>query len=505
MSAVEAPTLESALGQRLRAVRPLLLGSDGLVQEPQSARVAGDVLDALVRSVVERPSPDRFWLLCLAVSGSLPTADVVNKGVRFFRLAPAVEATIWILDQALEAARHGVAAGMEIEVVTGGVVVDVDHTARHDLHTGIQQVVRQVLPLWAKDHDIVPAVWTEPARAMRSLTDKEQSRALGWGQASSQSGVDDRPPVLVVPWRSVVVLPEVPFPDACDRLAALAQFSGNAVVAIGYDCIPAVSAEMVPPVESNKFSRYLTVVKHSRRVACIGSTATGEFKGFASALPVQGLLGPRIFEVPLPVEVQPGRGLARPSALDAGLPLVLCVGTFEPRKNQESLLYAAERLWREGLRFELLLIGGAGWIDSIPATVERLRARGRPVRARREASGAELQDAYRRARFTVFTSLHEGFGLPVAESFEHGTPAITSDFGSTREIGEAGGALLIDPYDDEALVSAMRSLLQDDELLQRLRQEIGRRPVRTWSEYAADLWDTLVRPEQDALPSGGGA
>ena len=70
------------------------------------------------------------------------------------------------------------------------------------------------------------------------------------------------------------------------------------------------------------------------------------------------------------------------------------------------------------------------------------------------------------ARFTVFPSLNEGFGLPLAESLACGTPAVTSDFGSMREIVDGGGgALLVDPRDDHSVADGMRSLLTDDGLL----------------------------------------
>src|SRR5205085_1195336 len=102
-----------------------------------------------------------------------------------------------------------------------------------------------------------------------------------------------------------------------------------------------------------------------------------------------------------------------------------------------------------------------------------LRAAHRPVEAISAATDALLFGGYRVARFTVFPSINEGFGLPVAESLACGTPVITSNFGSTREIAEGGdaggGALLVDPRDDDSLTGAMRSLLTDDALLHRLR------------------------------------
>ena len=65
-------------------------------------------------------------------------------GTRFFRFAPTIEATLWLLDCAIESSKNPRVAHMDFQIVCDGVLVHVDHTARHDLHTGIQQVVRQV-------------------------------------------------------------------------------------------------------------------------------------------------------------------------------------------------------------------------------------------------------------------------------------------------------------------------------------------------------------------------
>jgi glycosyltransferase involved in cell wall biosynthesis len=82
----------------------------------------------------------------------------------------------------------------------------------------------------------------------------------------------------------------------------------------------------------------------------------------------------------------------------------------------------------------------------------------------------------------------------VAESLAAETPVITSDFGSMRELAAAGGALTIDPHDDAALVTAMRTLLTDAGELERLRLQIADRPLREWDDYAAELWAALITP-----------
>lgn len=513
---------EEALAVRLRTVGSVLL--DGPLPEPDEdpARDAADMLERLVVTVRADPTQDRVWLLCVGISGAFPTPEETLEAGRILKLFPVDDAMFLLLDRVLSS--DVVAAATPLELVTGAVVVDVDHTARNDLHTGVQRVVRQMLPRWQKEHEVIPVVWTDGHECTRRLTKREVKLACEWedglavssgeveaeAEASAEGEVPaadapgaemEGPPALVVPWRSVVVLTEVPAQPACDRLASVAEHSGNAVVALCHDCIPVLSADLVPEWEPGRFARYLRVVKHCRRVAGISQSSASEVRGFVEALPVQGLAGPEVFACLEATEAVPSPSGASETSprRDPGLPLVLSVGSLEPRKNQLAVVYAAERLWREGLAFELLLVGGSGWGDELPDQVARLQAAGRVVSIAKKVSDTVLANLYEEARFTVFPSLHEGYGLPVAESLGAGTPVITSDFGSTAEIGRGGGALLVDPRDDEAIVAAMRTLLTDDDALSRLRQAAQTRPVRTWDQFASELWDGLVLPEAAEL------
>ncbi len=292
---------------------------------------------------------------------------------------------------------------------------------------------------------------------------------------------------------------EVPAADVLARVAGIGDHSGNRLVGVAYDAIPVASADMVPPADSIKFVRYLTAMKFASRMAGISVTATAEFGGFIEALATQGLRGPVVGEISLPTTS--GSVADHPPA--SPRPAVLAVGSHEPRKNHLAVLHSAETLWREGLAFSLEFIGGSGWGDEFPARCAELQGAGRPIKVRRAVSEPELDQAYRSAAFSLFPSLHEGFGLPVAESLAHGTPVITSNFGSTAEIGRLGGAVLVDPRDDRALTDAMRVLLSEPEKLAALRAEIAARPGRTWQNYADELWGFLVDPELAALRGDG--
>ena len=508
---VDASAARRALAQRLRAAGAVLSEQRLPEPDPDPVRDAAVVLDLLVRQVHADLTADRVWLLYVAVSSCLPTGDDLLAVRRQFELSTVADSIIWLLDSCMAAARGG-APARELRVVTDGVVVDVDHSAQHDLHTGIQQVVRNTVPRWARHHDIVLVAWMPGCGAHRALSTAEHERILRWGDSRSRAGPRRRAEntaelPIVVPWRGRLILAEVPPVAACERLAALGQYSGNQLSAIGYDCIPIVSADMMPIAEPNRFARYLTVIKYSHRVVGISASATAEFRGFADTLPVQGLAGPAVVECGLPTEgitdlaADPPVAVADAAPADAApaaddrVPTILSVGSFEPRKNQLALLYAAERLWRAGMLFRLRLIGGSGWGRELPQRVVALQAKGYPLSVETGIGTAQLAAAYRGARFTVFASLHEGYGLPVAESLAFGVPVITSNYGSTREIGEHRGTVLIDPRDDEALVASMRELLADDDRLAALRTEIGDAPARSWDDYADEAWVCLVAPD----------
>jgi glycosyltransferase involved in cell wall biosynthesis len=97
----------------------------------------------------------------------------------------------------------------------------------------------------------------------------------------------------------------------------------------------------------------------------------------------------------------------------------------------------------------------------------------------------------RGARATLMPSLYEGFGLPVLESMLLGTPVLASTAGSLPEVaGDA--ALLVDPYDTDAIQTAIRDLDADEalraSLVVRGAQQAKRFSVEAYQRRLADLY-----------------
>jgi glycosyltransferase involved in cell wall biosynthesis len=159
---------------------------------------------------------------------------------------------------------------------------------------------------------------------------------------------------------------------------------------------------------------------------------------------------------------------------------VLYAGNIRPHKNLERLIDAFQLLRRAGLdHLKLLIIG-----DEISkyATLRRAVHRHKlhkHVRFLGFVPDQTLAALYRLAAVFVFPSLYEGFGLPPLEAMASGTPVVTSNVSSLPEVA-GGAALLVDPYDPEAIAGAVRMVLTD----QTLREDLRRRGLARAREFS---------------------
>lgn len=495
-SAVRDSSARTMLAQRLTAVAAELLPEP--VPSPRDTAECYELLDRLL--AVAHESASELWLLYIALTGVFPTTDALLELKRRLLVAEPIDRVPVALGETRSVAAELGDWDSPLRVVDAGALIDVNFCARHHHNTGIQRVVRKMLPHMML-HGSGPApeliAWNPKSSAMCTLSPGERARVLEWnggaGLGPAPLGrIARQQRELIVPWRSRLLLPEVAEPQLLDRLACLAEHSGNAVSMIGYDMIPIGSADLVSQNESERFARYLSVVKHADRVIAISSAVAEEFGGFVDSLRAQGIGGPVVDHVSLAEELGGESGPA--DAADATeYPLILCVGSHEPRKNQDAVLFALRQLHREGQLFRAVFLGGGNREHTHPfdRRVSSLRrSEGMRLRTLRGVGDDELVALYRDARFTVFVSRQEGFGLPIVESLSFGTPVLTSDYGSQAEIAAAGGAVTVDPRDDEAILVAMRELLADDGVLGRLHAEIAVRPGRSWADYAAELWES---------------
>ena len=103
----------------------------------------------------------------------------------------------------------------------------------------------------------------------------------------------------------------------------------------------------------------------------------------------------------------------------------------------------------------------------------------------------DLVALYAHATAVAYTSLHEGFGLPVLEAMAAGAPVLTSDRSSMPEVG-GDSVLYCDPTDVESIGAGLLRLLTDPLLRMDLIAR-GRERAATFS------WERTARATLAAL------
>jgi len=140
-------------------------------------------------------------------------------------------------------------------------------------------------------------------------------------------------------------------------------------------------------------------------------------------------------------------------------PRLVCVARFDPEKGHLVLLEAAARLAKEGLAFEIDLIGDGALRPEIERAVARLGLEDRVVLCG-WLSSAQVRDRLLASRVFVLPSFAEGLPVVLMEALAIGRPVITTYVAGIPELvvdGENGW--LVPASSVEDLARAMRAAL----------------------------------------------
>jgi glycosyltransferase involved in cell wall biosynthesis len=175
-------------------------------------------------------------------------------------------------------------------------------------------------------------------------------------------------------------------------------------------------------------------------------------------------------------------------------PFVLYVGNIKPHKNIERLIDAFGRARHQCHdNLKLIIIGDE--ISKYPALRQSVHKHklDKHVRFLGFQPMETLAAFYRLARAFVFPSLYEGFGLPPLEAMACGTPVVTSNVSSLPEVA-GGAALLVDPYDEDAIATAITRAVTDESLrADMIRRGIERARSFSWPQSVKKIHDIYMQ------------
>lgn len=283
------------------------------------------------------------------------------------------------------------------------------------------------------------------------------------------------------------------YPDHHTRLLKLSK-NGVQVVTLFYDIIPILIPHSYGPGFTEKYEGWFRGALASSDAAfSISANTRNDIIAYAKT---NNLKCPDIFPVRLGDDLPISRQSPTQRILEyIERPYILSVGTLEYRKNH-ILLLNAYRYMVDAEGYEpprLLIVGKKGWLDHEieyqVANDPRLSSR---VFVLQGVSDVDLQHLYTNALFTVYPSIYEGWGLPVAESLCFGKPCIASGTSSMLEIAP-GLVKHAHPFRLDEWVNAIRELADDPEKLKQATAKVQLGYKKTsWDITASGMFDVLA-------------
>ena len=383
-------------------------------------------------------------------------------------------------------------------------LLDLSHTSHTSARTGIQRVARS---LWRELGDSARSITYDPhQRRWRALDSWERenlaadsfslkrgttwplsARLRGYSRRLFSSVASSLHDSSLAP-HSGLLVPELFTPAVAATLPALFAATSGPRAAVFHDAIALKFPELTPTKTVARFPGYLRELLAFDGIAANSADSRATLVAYWDWLGVPAAARPVVVTIPLGIDL-PSPITASHTAPSSALPIILCVGSLEGRKNHLALLEACETLWSAGTRFELHLIGLAHPQTgrTALARIHALQAAGRPLRYFGPVNDATLAAAYANCALTVYPSLIEGFGLPVLESLVRGKPCICSAHGALGEAARDGGCIALEHVDAPALAAAVSRLLTTSTELAALAGAAQARTFRTWRDYARDV------------------
>ena len=268
------------------------------------------------------------------------------------------------------------------------------------------------------------------------------------------------------------------------------------VTAILHDTIPLDMPELVQKGHAASFSRdFRWMLERCSQLVCVS-----EYSARTAQAGVEDPAGdrhrPKIAVNRLGAFLRESleeRPLEPVESLVGGNFVVYC-STIEIRKNHITLLRVWQRLMpRLGERMpQLVICGRWGWmveeVEQYLADHPELAAK---VSFLSGISDPQLAWLYQNARFGVFPSLAEGWGLGAAECLDFGLPVLVSDAAALAEATQ-GLMPAIPALDVDGWATAIERAATDDAWLASLRAEIAARyqPISE-VDFAAGLVELM--------------
>lgn len=174
-------------------------------------------------------------------------------------------------------------------------------------------------------------------------------------------------------------------------------------------------------------------------------------------------------------------------------PYFLFVGALHPRKNLSRLIPAFEKFKKESPddMHQLLIVGEALFSNSF-GKIQISDEIKQSIHFTGHLSLEKLALVMASADVFTFVPYFEGFGIPMVEAMQSGTPILAGNLTSLPEVG-GGAVLYCDPMNVDDIAVKLSLIANNDEMKKELSQKgLERSQLFSWDESAEKVWEILM-------------
>lgn len=266
------------------------------------------------------------------------------------------------------------------------------------------------------------------------------------------------------------------------------------VVLFCYDVIPAKLPHLCVGDVAARFALYFSNVAWcADKILCISECSRNDLQALLAELgapqtPME------VVRLGCDLPKEPVKVLSKEVREVLERPYFLFVSTIERRKNHEVLYRAYTRLVDRGVKNLPLLVfvGMPGWgVSELLKDIELDPRTKNLVKILNNVQDSDLTNLYKGALMTLYPSLYEGWGLPVAESLAFGKFCLAA---GSASIPEVGGEFVeyLDPWDVEAWASRIQWYVEHPLEVRLKEQKINDDYIVTsWGDTAVSVFELL--------------
>jgi glycosyltransferase involved in cell wall biosynthesis len=274
-------------------------------------------------------------------------------------------------------------------------------------------------------------------------------------------------------------------------IVAYAQRYGLKLVSVFHDAVPVILKDHYSHLHSKMFLDYIKDLSYSDFIFSVSESSKKDYEELSRTF-----RNPKLKTVALlsPHNIKRSNEFSQ-KINNAREIQVLFVSSVVTRKNHVNFLkafsIAKKRAQDLGYNISLSLIGAEvnvpeSYLKEFNLLVSETRAS-----FSTNVSEEDLKEAYKNADFTVYPSVYEGYGLPIAESLGTKTPVACSNTSSMKEVASLGGCITFDPHSIDEMADAIVLLATDAKKRSDLVKEIELIEEYSWKDYTMNILRTI--------------